>query len=195
MSAVYDTTVSTLAAEYSYGPYPHQADASQGYYSLYPSEYNADSTWNASEQRKLSPKFWRFVSSVALNSNKNSQILIKPLDLRHFKCLTTLTHAFLLAPPRPATPEKFTVPHRCARFGPGGHLIQVLPNLPSDGQPALVDIHSMEVHFDCGSPLYSGCFLFVCLLYCHFTFQGNYMVYLEHLICLFYSLHDNRCSY
>lgn len=49
------------------------------------------------------------------------------------------------APPRPATPEKFTVPHRCARFGPGGHLIQVLPNLPSDGQPALVDIHSMEV--------------------------------------------------
>ncbi|XP_026152799.1 protein transport protein Sec16A isoform X3 [Mastacembelus armatus] len=47
-------------------------------------------------------------------------------------------------PPRPATPEKFTIPHRCARFGPGGHLVQVLPNLPSAGQPALVDIHSME---------------------------------------------------
>uniref|UniRef100_A0A3Q3AFR0 Protein transport protein sec16 n=1 Tax=Kryptolebias marmoratus TaxID=37003 RepID=A0A3Q3AFR0_KRYMA len=47
-------------------------------------------------------------------------------------------------PPRPATPEKFTIPHRCARFGPGGHLIQVLPNLPSAGQPALVDIHNME---------------------------------------------------
>ncbi len=52
-----------------------------------------------------------------------------------------------LAPPRPATPEKFTIPHRCARFGPGGHLVQVLPNLPSAGQPALVDIHSLEVHF------------------------------------------------
>uniref|UniRef100_A0A3Q2T060 Protein transport protein sec16 n=1 Tax=Fundulus heteroclitus TaxID=8078 RepID=A0A3Q2T060_FUNHE len=47
-------------------------------------------------------------------------------------------------PPRPATPEKFTMPHRCARFGPGGHLIQVLPNLPSAGQPALVEIHNME---------------------------------------------------
>ncbi|XP_074545956.1 protein transport protein Sec16A isoform X2 [Halichoeres trimaculatus] len=47
-------------------------------------------------------------------------------------------------PPRPATPEKFTIPHRCARFGPGGHLVQVLPNLPSAGQPALVDIYNME---------------------------------------------------
>lgn len=54
-------------------------------------------------------------------------------------------YVFLLAPPRPATPEKFTMPHRCARFGPGGHLVQVLPNLPSAGQPALIDIHSMEV--------------------------------------------------
>ncbi|CAB1430777.1 unnamed protein product [Pleuronectes platessa] len=47
-------------------------------------------------------------------------------------------------PLRPATPEKFSIPHRCARFGPGGHLVQVLPNLPSAGQPALVDIHNME---------------------------------------------------
>ncbi|XP_029920537.1 protein transport protein Sec16A isoform X2 [Myripristis murdjan] len=46
--------------------------------------------------------------------------------------------------PRPTTPEKFTIPHRCARFGPGGHLVQVLPNLPSAGQPALVDIHNLE---------------------------------------------------
>uniref|UniRef100_A0A8C5H2J0 Protein transport protein sec16 n=1 Tax=Gouania willdenowi TaxID=441366 RepID=A0A8C5H2J0_GOUWI len=50
-----------------------------------------------------------------------------------------------LAPPRPATPEKFTMPHCCARFGPGGHLVQVLPNLPSAGQPALVDIHNLEI--------------------------------------------------
>uniref|UniRef100_A0A7M4FWJ9 Protein transport protein sec16 n=1 Tax=Crocodylus porosus TaxID=8502 RepID=A0A7M4FWJ9_CROPO len=47
-------------------------------------------------------------------------------------------------PSRPLTPEKFSVPHTCARFGPGGHLIKVLPNLPSEGQPALVEIHSME---------------------------------------------------
>ncbi|XP_067398292.1 protein transport protein Sec16A, partial [Emydura macquarii macquarii] len=47
-------------------------------------------------------------------------------------------------PSRPSTPEKFVVPHVCARFGPGGHLTKVLPNLPSEGQPALVEIHSME---------------------------------------------------
>ncbi|XP_054987594.1 protein transport protein Sec16A isoform X2 [Sorex araneus] len=48
------------------------------------------------------------------------------------------------APSRPTSPEKFPVPHLCARFGPGGQLIKVMPNLPSEGQPALVEIHSME---------------------------------------------------
>ncbi|XP_015269706.1 PREDICTED: protein transport protein Sec16A isoform X2 [Gekko japonicus] len=48
-------------------------------------------------------------------------------------------------PSRPLTPEKFSVPHICARFGPGGYLIKVLPNLPSEGQPTLVEICSMEV--------------------------------------------------
>ncbi|KAM5146627.1 protein transport protein Sec16A isoform 2-T2 [Mantella aurantiaca] len=48
-------------------------------------------------------------------------------------------------PSRPLTPEKFGSPHVCARFGPGGHLIKVLPNLPSDGQPTLVEIHNMEI--------------------------------------------------
>ncbi|XP_020508998.1 protein transport protein Sec16A isoform X4 [Labrus bergylta] len=99
VSAVYDTTASTLAADYSYVQYPNQTDASQNYSQyLYPSEYPTESTWIAPEQ----------------------------------------------PPPRPVTPEKFSIPHRCARFGPGGHLVQVLPNLPSAGQPALVDIHNME---------------------------------------------------
>lgn len=49
------------------------------------------------------------------------------------------------APPRPLTPEKYSVPHRCARFGPAGQLILVQPNLPSAGQPTLVEIHNMEV--------------------------------------------------
>ncbi|XP_053413910.1 protein transport protein Sec16A isoform X3 [Nycticebus coucang] len=47
-------------------------------------------------------------------------------------------------PSRPTSPEKFSVPHICARFGPGGQLIKVIPNLPSEGQPALVEVHSME---------------------------------------------------
>ncbi|XP_066436346.1 protein transport protein Sec16A isoform X2 [Eleutherodactylus coqui] len=48
-------------------------------------------------------------------------------------------------PSRSLTPEKYGSPHVCARFGPGGQLIKVLPNLPSDGQPTLVEIHNMEV--------------------------------------------------
>ncbi|XP_014637805.1 PREDICTED: protein transport protein Sec16A isoform X3 [Ceratotherium simum simum] len=48
------------------------------------------------------------------------------------------------APSRPTSPEKFSVPHVCARFGPGGQLLKVIPNLPSEGQPALVEVHSME---------------------------------------------------
>ncbi|XP_078406326.1 protein transport protein Sec16A isoform X2 [Cetorhinus maximus] len=49
------------------------------------------------------------------------------------------------APLRPVTPEKFTVPHLCVRFSPGGQLLKVLPNLPSEGQPALVEMHSLEM--------------------------------------------------
>uniref|UniRef100_A0AAQ5YC68 Protein transport protein sec16 n=1 Tax=Amphiprion ocellaris TaxID=80972 RepID=A0AAQ5YC68_AMPOC len=102
VSAVYDTTSSTLAVDYSYGQYPNQTDASQNYSQyLYPSEY--------------------------------------PAEIFSFRRVCIFS-----PPPRPATPEKFTIPHRCARFGPGGHLVQVLPNLPSAGQPALVDIHNIE---------------------------------------------------
>ncbi|XP_075041853.1 protein transport protein Sec16A isoform X2 [Mixophyes fleayi] len=48
-------------------------------------------------------------------------------------------------PSRTLTPEKYGRPHVCARFGPGGYLIKVLPSLPSDGQPTLVEIHNMEI--------------------------------------------------
>uniref|UniRef100_H3BEQ5 Protein transport protein sec16 n=1 Tax=Latimeria chalumnae TaxID=7897 RepID=H3BEQ5_LATCH len=58
---------------------------------------------------------------------------------------TASTYDFeVVAPPRPITPEKFSIVHVCVRFSPGGHLIKVLPNLPSEGQPALVELHSLE---------------------------------------------------
>lgn len=44
------------------------------------------------------------------------------------------------------------MPHVCARFGPGGQLIRVIPNLPSEGQPALVEVHSMEVRRRAAGP-------------------------------------------
>lgn len=62
VSAVYDTTSSTLAVDYSYGQYPAQNDVSQNYYG-YPSEYTADSTWTTPEQRKM---------KQSLNSNRTS---------------------------------------------------------------------------------------------------------------------------
>lgn len=56
VSAVYDTTASTLAVDYSYGQYPNQPDASQNYGQyFYPSEGPADSTWIAPEQRESDP--------------------------------------------------------------------------------------------------------------------------------------------
>ncbi|XP_038046438.1 protein transport protein Sec16A-like [Patiria miniata] len=42
------------------------------------------------------------------------------------------------------TPAKFALPHIIARFSPGGHLVKVLPNMPQDGMPARVEIHSIE---------------------------------------------------
>lgn len=48
----------------------------------------------------------------------------------------------LLEPTAPhrLTPHKFIIPHARASFGPTGRLLQVLPNSPHDGQPALVEI-------------------------------------------------------
>lgn len=42
------------------------------------------------------------------------------------------------------TPAKFFTPHTCAVFGPSGQLIHVPANLPTDGQPATVEIMSVE---------------------------------------------------
>ncbi|KAI4563470.1 hypothetical protein MJT46_019826, partial [Ovis ammon polii x Ovis aries] len=46
----------------------------------------------------------------------------------------------------PKEPMKFYVPHMPVSFGPGGQLVCVSPSSPSDGQTALVELHSMEVN-------------------------------------------------
>ncbi|XP_007448604.1 PREDICTED: LOW QUALITY PROTEIN: protein transport protein Sec16B [Lipotes vexillifer] len=45
----------------------------------------------------------------------------------------------------PKTPMKFYIPHVPVSFGPGGQLVCVGPRSLSDGQTALVELHSMEV--------------------------------------------------
>uniref|UniRef100_A0A2K6QKP3 Protein transport protein Sec16B n=1 Tax=Rhinopithecus roxellana TaxID=61622 RepID=A0A2K6QKP3_RHIRO len=45
----------------------------------------------------------------------------------------------------PKAPMKFYVPHVPVSFGPGGQLVRVGPSSPTDGQAALVELHSIEV--------------------------------------------------
>ena len=45
--------------------------------------------------------------------------------------------------PKRYTPHKYTLPHIRASFGASGQLVKVLPNQPSDGQPALVVIQEL----------------------------------------------------
>uniref|UniRef100_A0A8C8Z1H5 Protein transport protein sec16 n=1 Tax=Prolemur simus TaxID=1328070 RepID=A0A8C8Z1H5_PROSS len=45
----------------------------------------------------------------------------------------------------PKAPMKFYIPHVPVSFGPGGQLVCVVPSSPTDGQTALVDLHSVEI--------------------------------------------------
>ncbi|XP_004688187.1 PREDICTED: protein transport protein Sec16B [Condylura cristata] len=45
----------------------------------------------------------------------------------------------------PNAPVKFYIPHVPVSFGPGGQLVRVGLSSPSDGQTALVELHSLEV--------------------------------------------------
>ncbi|KAI4897780.1 hypothetical protein NFI96_034149, partial [Prochilodus magdalenae] len=47
--------------------------------------------------------------------------------------------------PRTVAPVKFCVPHVAVSFGPAGQLVRVSPALPSHGEPAQVELHSLEV--------------------------------------------------
>ncbi|XP_061490179.1 protein transport protein Sec16B isoform X2 [Rhineura floridana] len=51
----------------------------------------------------------------------------------------------LAATPHAMAPLKFSLPHVPVCFGAGGQLVRGCPNYPADGQPALVEIHSLEV--------------------------------------------------
>ena len=46
----------------------------------------------------------------------------------------------------PKAPMNFYISHVPVSFGPGGQLVRVGPSSPSDGQTALVELHSMEVN-------------------------------------------------
>ncbi|KFQ48856.1 Protein transport protein Sec16B, partial [Pelecanus crispus] len=45
----------------------------------------------------------------------------------------------------PVVPLKFSLPHMAVCFGAGGQLVVVCPHHPAEGQPAHVELHSLEV--------------------------------------------------
>ncbi|XP_069497251.1 protein transport protein Sec16B [Ambystoma mexicanum] len=47
--------------------------------------------------------------------------------------------------PESVTPRKYSLPHVVVCFGARGQMVRVCPNYPADGQPAVVEIHSLEV--------------------------------------------------
>uniref|UniRef100_W5LC40 Protein transport protein sec16 n=1 Tax=Astyanax mexicanus TaxID=7994 RepID=W5LC40_ASTMX len=49
------------------------------------------------------------------------------------------------AEPKAVAPLKFCIPHVAVSFGPAGQLVRVSPTLPSHGEPAQVELHSLEV--------------------------------------------------
>ncbi|KAJ8375269.1 hypothetical protein SKAU_G00058490 [Synaphobranchus kaupii] len=51
----------------------------------------------------------------------------------------------LVAVPRVEAPLKFCLPHVRVSFGPMGQLVRVSPSLASQGEPALVELHSLEI--------------------------------------------------
>uniref|UniRef100_A0A452H5A8 Protein transport protein sec16 n=1 Tax=Gopherus agassizii TaxID=38772 RepID=A0A452H5A8_9SAUR len=55
------------------------------------------------------------------------------------------TEEVLLSTPHHVAPQKYSFPHVPVCFGAGGQLVRVCPNSPADGQPALIEVHSLEV--------------------------------------------------
>uniref|UniRef100_A0A8C0INR2 SEC16 homolog B, endoplasmic reticulum export factor n=1 Tax=Chelonoidis abingdonii TaxID=106734 RepID=A0A8C0INR2_CHEAB len=55
------------------------------------------------------------------------------------------TEEVLLSIPHHVAPQKYSLPHVPVCFGAGGQLVQVCPNSPADGQPTLIEIHSLEL--------------------------------------------------
>ncbi|XP_068808091.1 protein transport protein Sec16B isoform X2 [Struthio camelus] len=47
--------------------------------------------------------------------------------------------------PAPVAPQKFPLPHVPVCFGAGGQLVLACPHFPGEGQPAHVELHSLEV--------------------------------------------------
>ncbi|XP_018430599.1 PREDICTED: protein transport protein Sec16B [Nanorana parkeri] len=82
-------------------------------------------------------------SGMSSSSYELSQYMHDPADV--IGSWNSLQDETLECTPQPTAPMKFSLPHVTVCFGARGQLVRVCPNFPDEGQPALVEIHSMEV--------------------------------------------------
>ncbi|XP_063795788.1 protein transport protein Sec16B isoform X2 [Pseudophryne corroboree] len=82
-------------------------------------------------------------SGMSSSSFELSQYMHDPADLTD--PWNPLQNETLERTPQPTAPMKFSLPHVTVCFGARGQLVRVCPNFPDEGQPALVEIHSIEV--------------------------------------------------
>ncbi|XP_069593893.1 protein transport protein Sec16B isoform X1 [Ranitomeya imitator] len=79
-------------------------------------------------------------SGMSSSSYELSQYMQDPAD-----SWNPLQDDTLEKTPQPTARMKFSLPHVTVCFGARGQLIRVCPNFPVEGQPALVEIHSIEI--------------------------------------------------
>ncbi|KAM3915058.1 protein transport protein Sec16B [Leptodactylus fuscus] len=82
-------------------------------------------------------------SGMSSSSYELSQYMQDPADM--IDSWNPLQDDTLEPTPQPTAPMKFALPHVALCFGARGQLIRVCPNFPDEGQPALVEIHSVEI--------------------------------------------------
>ncbi|CAI9179716.1 unnamed protein product [Rangifer tarandus platyrhynchus] len=90
---------------------------------------------------------WQHESGLTSSSYELSQYMADASDLQDpmTSAVWSPVQAEDVSAAGPREPMKFYVPHMPVSFGPGGQLVCVSPSSPSDGQTALVELHSMEV--------------------------------------------------
>ncbi|XP_016329079.1 protein transport protein Sec16B isoform X3 [Sinocyclocheilus anshuiensis] len=87
--------------------------------------------------------------SGALANSKASGLSSSSYELSQYISGTELSEPELIshtdAVPMEVAPLKFCIPHVAVSFGPSGQLVWVSPALASEGEPAQVELHSLEV--------------------------------------------------
>lgn len=122
-----------------------------------------DFHWNSQEDSGVlqtefnSPHAPSSAEHSLLQQYKESGLSSSSYELSQYMCdasdqcppeplsLVATEETSLAASPQSFTPLKYSLPHVAVCFGAGGQMVRVCPNYPTEGQPAIIEIHSLEV--------------------------------------------------